>query len=55
MRRRALGAEEIGIDAARPHRQMRKAAIAELLDQRLRGHHCYCRRRMKAAQHGIAP
>ena len=31
--RGALGAEEVGIDAARPHRQMRKAAIAELLDQ----------------------
>ena len=31
--RGALGAEEVGIDTARPHRQMRKAAIAELLEQ----------------------
>ena len=31
--RGALGAEEVGIDAARRHRQMREAAIAELLDQ----------------------
>jgi hypothetical protein len=30
--RGALGAEEVGIDAARPHRQMRKAPIAELLE-----------------------
>ena len=29
----AVGAEEVGIDAARSHRQMREAAIAELLDQ----------------------
>ena len=30
--RGALGAEEVAIDAARPHGQMSKAAIAELLD-----------------------
>ena len=31
--RRALGAEEVGIDAARPHRQMFEAATTEILDQ----------------------